>query len=63
MIKMKSKALQSLFKSELWHPSEGILNQDGMDSDDDKMMTLMTNIPDNCRRRGRRRQCKFFWPV
>ena len=20
-------------------------------------------IPDNCRRRGRRRQCKFFWPV
>ena len=21
------------------------------------------NIPDNCRRRGRRRQCKFFWQV
>ena len=21
------------------------------------------HIPDNCRRRGRRRQCKFFWPV
>ena len=20
-------------------------------------------IPDNCRRRGRRRQCKFFWQV
>ena len=61
MIKMKSKALQSLFKSELWHPSEGILNQDEMDSDDHKC--LMTNIPDNCRRRGRRRQCKFIWPV
>ena len=46
MIKMKSKALQtqSLFKSELWHPSEGILNQDGMDSDDDKMMSLMTKL-------------------
>ena len=21
------------------------------------------DIPDNCRRRGRRRQCKFLWPV
>ena len=21
------------------------------------------NIPDNCRRRGRRCQCKFFWQV
>ena len=41
---MKSKAFQSLFKSELWHPSEGILNQDGMDSDDDKMMSLMTKV-------------------
>ena len=42
MIKMKSKALQSLFKSELWHPSEGILNQDEMDSDDHKC--LMTKL-------------------
>ena len=41
---MKSKALQSLFKSELWHLSEGILNQDGMDSDDYKMMSLMTKL-------------------
>ena len=24
---------------------------------------LLTCIPDKCRRRGRRRQCKFFWPV
>ena len=27
----------------------------------DKM--IIDYIPDNCRRRGRRRQCKFFWPV
>ena len=25
--------------------------------------SMVTIIPDNCRRRGRRRQCKFFWPV
>ena len=24
---------------------------------------LVLHIPDNCRRRGRRRQCKFFWQV
>ena len=24
---------------------------------------LAKDIPDNCRRRGRRRQCKFFWQV
>ena len=30
-----------------------------------KAKKLLQNcgIPDNCRRRGRRRQCKFFWPV
>ena len=26
-------------------------------------LKLEESIPDNCRRRGRRRQCKFFWPV
>ena len=29
-----------------------------------KLVDIVTvAIPDNCRRRGRRRQCKFFWPV
>ena len=32
------------------------------DVGDDTNYEFMT-IPDNCRRRGRRRQCKFFWPV
>ena len=27
------------------------------------ILVIVLIIPDNCRRRGRRRQCKFFWPV
>ena len=28
-----------------------------------RLFSKVVPIPDNCRRRGRRRQCKFFWPV
>ena len=30
---------------------------------EEQVATEEPGIPDNCRRRGRRRQCKFFWQV
>ena len=34
-----------------------------LDKDHEFTAGMFLSIPDNCRRRGRRRQCKFFWPV
>ena len=57
---------------------EGDLDEDDLDVDgfDDVFVCVLCfsfscvfvcwnpeGIPDNCRRRGRRRQCKFFWQV